>query len=287
MKIKKIIINIVAVVMLVVSSLCFTACEDIVKLEVKFDIYNYDTEAMYSAEDSTMTVELYRHLAPQTVDAIKKNVENKDYDNMLVYKFADTNKTQYMMGDLKYDENGNIVKVILPEIYGEFEKNGVSGSNLKVERGSIGVWRSYYACDSGLITSSNSRNSSRGTWFMPTSANNSLEGKVCIFGKVDLNDAVVSNLFDAIAEIFESADNYVNYEVYYTGEYDETKPNEDFGLKFNCVLEEDFNEEEISNLFETEEDKQQLNWYNHYTISVPSVIANNQTLKVSSIRVVK
>ena len=287
MKLKKFIINIVAVVMLVVSSLCFTACEDIVKLEVKFDIYNYDTEAMYSAEDSTMTVELYRHLAPQTVDAIKKNVENKDYDNMLVYKFADINKTQYMMGDLKYDQNGNIQKVILPEIYGEFEDNGVSGSNLKVERGSIGVWRSYYACDSGLITSSNARNSSRGTWFMPTSANNSLEGKVCIFGKVDLSDAVVSNLFDAIAEIFNSADNYVNYEIYYTGEYDETKPNEDFGLKFNCVLEEDFNEEEISNLFETEEDKQQLNWYNHYTISVPVFIANNQTLKVSSIRVVK
>lgn len=287
MKLKKFIINIVAVVMLVVSSLCFTACEDIVKLEVKFDIYNYDTEAMYSAEDSTMTVELYRHLAPQTVDAIKKNVENKDYDNMLVYKFADINKTQYMMGDLKYDQNGNIQKVILPEIYGEFEKNGVSGSNLKVERGSIGVWRSYYACDSGLITSSNARNSGRGTWFMPTSANNSLEGKVCIFGKVDLTDTVVSNLFDAIAEIFDSADNYVNYEIYYTGEYDETKPNEDFGLKFNCVLEEDFNEEEISNLFETEEDKQQLYWYNHYTISVPVFIANNQTLKVSSIRVVK
>ncbi|MBQ7339745.1 MAG: peptidylprolyl isomerase [Clostridia bacterium] len=287
MKIKKIIINIVAVVMLVVSSLCFTACEDIVKLEVKFDIYSYDTEAMYSADESTLTVELYRHLAPQTVDAIKKNVENKDYDNMLVYKFADTNKTQYMMGDLRYDENGNIVKVILPEIYGEFEKNGVSGSNLKVERGYIGVWRSYYACDSGLITSSNSRNSSRGTWFMPTSANNSLEGKVCIFGKVDLSDTVVSNIFDAIDAIFESADNYVNYEVYYTGEYDETKPNEDYGLKFNCVLEEDFNEDEINNLFETEDDKQQLNWYNHYTISVPVVIANNQTLKVSSIRVVK
>ena len=287
MKLKKFIINVMAVVMVLVSSLCFTACEDVVELEVKFSAYNYSAETAYSESEMTMVVKLHRNLAPKTVDEIVKHVNNSAYDNAVVYKFTDINEKQYMMGDLKFNENGEIEQILLPEIKGEFATNGVTGSNLNVTKGSIGLWRSYYACDGSMTVSSNARNTGRGTWFMPTEANSIYDGSVCVFGSVDLEDDVITGIYNAFAEIFSDEVRYNNYEIYYTGAYDETKADENYGLTFHCVSEEDFVEAEIEDLFKADEKKQQLAWFNHYTISVPVMLADgSQSLKIQSVKVI-
>ncbi len=283
MKLKKIFINIVAVLMACLSVCFFTACEDIVTVEVKFGAYDYETE---TNEEFTLSVNLYRHLAPETVDSIVKNINDGAYNNLLVYKFVSANTSQYMLGDLKYAEDGSIVQNVLPEIKGEFESNGVKGSNLKVEKGSIGIWRSYYACDTGMTVTSDARDTGRGTWFMPIEANSAYDGNVCVFGKVDLTAESTIEVFETLENAFKESDRYLNYEVYYTGSYDETKANENYGLTFNITPADTFSEKNVKNLFVADGEKQELKWYNHYTISVPQLMQDNtHSLKVTSVTV--
>ena len=52
------------------ASISFAACEDIKTLEITLQVYNYTDSEFYAEEDVTMTVSLYRHLAPQTVDYV-------------------------------------------------------------------------------------------------------------------------------------------------------------------------------------------------------------------------
>ena len=62
MKIKKIFINILAVMMMFVSAFCFTACKDIVTLEVKFQAYDYQNAKMYEDGEITLTLKLMEGL---------------------------------------------------------------------------------------------------------------------------------------------------------------------------------------------------------------------------------
>lgn len=286
MKIKKLLINLLAVVMMCASALCFTACEELVTVEVKFEAYDYENSRMFEDEEVTLTVQLYRHLAKETVDSIVEHVNNGLYNNAVVYKFTDKNKTQFMMGDLRYDEQGNIVYVPAPEIKGEFASNGVVGSNLKVTKGSVGIWRTGYACETGLVVSSQSRNTGRATWFIPTEANSIYDGYVCVFGQIDLESDASENVYGAVEQIFAEEERFINYEIYFTGEYDQTKPNENYGLSFNIIEESQFDEDEIEDLFVADANKQELTMYNHYTISVPVKLGNgNYALKVASVTV--
>ena len=68
----KILVNILAAIMVVVSCSFLVACEDIKVLEVKVNVYNTTDKVM---EEKTLTVDLYRHLAPTTVDTIAKYAE--------------------------------------------------------------------------------------------------------------------------------------------------------------------------------------------------------------------
>lgn len=285
MKIKKILINILAVMMMIVSAFCFTACKDIVKIEVKFQAYDYENATMYEDGEISLTIELYRHLAKETVDSVVKNINDGLYNNALVYKTT-VNNNQYMIGDLKYDENGNIIQVNVPEVKGEFASNGVKGSNLKHEKGSVGLWRSYYACDTGLSVASDARDSGRATMFMPTEATSIYEGYMCIFGKVDLEDEKTETVYEVLEAIFAESERYLEYTVYYTGEYDATKADENYGLTFNIALADDFDEDEVENLFKTDSKEQQLKIYDPYTIQVPVVARNGlHSLKVASVTV--
>lgn len=289
MKIKKIFTNILAILMISTCCLCFTACEDIVRLEVKFDVYNYTTESMYDKELSTITIDLYRHLAPETVESVIKSVEKGEYNDTIVYKFTDSNTDQYMMGDLKWVD-GEIKQILRPEIKGEFATNGVQGSNLKVEKGSVAIWRSYHSRDLGMATSSEARNTGRGTWYMPTEANALYEGTTCVFGKMDLESDSVKEMYTAFESVFADNVRYETYEVYYTGTYDESKAFDNYGLTFHCVKEEEFKEieKDIEDLFTADNKEQQLAWFNHYTISVPVFLSDGaQSLRIASVKVVK
>jgi cyclophilin family peptidyl-prolyl cis-trans isomerase len=274
-----------AVLMMLVSSLCFSACKDIVKVEVKFQAYNYEKAEMYEDGEISLTIELYRHLAKETVDSVIKNINDGLYNNALVYKII-SNKNQYMIGDLKYDDNGNIIQVNAPEVKGEFASNGVSGSNLKFEKGTIGLWRSYYACDSGVAVSSSARDTGRATLFLPTEASSIYQDHMCVFGKVDFEDDKAETVYDVFEALFDDSERYLEYMVYYTGEYDETKADENYGLTFNIELADEYDEDKIENLFKTDDQEQQLKCYDAYKIQVPVVARNGlHSLKVASVTI--
>lgn len=286
MKIKKIFINILAVMMMVVSAFCFTACKDIVTLEVKFQAYDYQNSKMYEDGEITLTIDLYRHLAKETVDSVVKNVNNGFYNDAVVYKFKSANTNQYMIGDLKYNENGEIVQTVAPEIKGEFESNGVTGSDLEYSKGYVGIWRSYYACDEGMSISSEARNSGRATWVLPTQVSTLYQGEICIFGKMDLEDEVIQKTYETFEAIFSESERYVEYQVYYTGTYDETKADENYGLTFNITLAEDYDADEIDNLFKTDSKSQHLKIYDAHVIQVPVKLTSGlPSLKLASISV--
>ena len=63
-------VNFIAVAIITLSVFGFSACEDIRKLELDLKIYNFTDSKFYDAEDVKFTVELYRHLADETVDAV-------------------------------------------------------------------------------------------------------------------------------------------------------------------------------------------------------------------------
>ena len=125
------------------------------------------------------------------------------------------------------------------EMYGEFEKNGTIGSNLTNTAGAIGLWRSWYEeNDLNYQNSSESMNSARGVWYMPTTDITAYNGYFCIFAKFSVSDN--ASAFDALSNAFASADDYTSYIIYYTGEYDGAKENEDYGLTFHSITKEEY-----------------------------------------------
>ena len=74
---------------------------------------------------------------------------------------------------------------------------------------------------------------------------------------------------------FSSSENYVEYVIYYTGEYG--------NLTFHCVPADEFVEDDIDDLFKAE--GAQLMSYNHYTVRVP-MHENEVAAKVVSAKIV-
>ena len=273
---KKILVNIMAVATLFVAMFSFTACakEEIISVEIKIGAYNTASSAMFE-EDLTLTVDLYRHLAPQTVDKIVeyiKETENNIYKDAIFY--TEDNAKTILFGDLKQNEEG-ISQIVKPEIYGEFKSNGTVGSNLKNKKGSVGLLRSNYVSESNFTVSSDSRDSGRATWYLPTESISAYDGFTCIFGLIDLQ--VQSNLdtLDAIKEILKESEYYDSYVVYYTGEYDAEDKQGNHGLEFHCVSKTVWDEgfSSANNKFNGQEifvaEGQQLKSYNHHNIKLP------------------
>lgn len=278
------------------ASISFAACEDIKTLEITLQVYNYTDSEFYAEEDVTMTVSLYRHLAPQTVDYVIGQVKAGYYDDTVFYKLADYS-SQIMVGDLKFDGNvvsQNLLSGKLPEeIYGEFDRNGTSGSNLVNQKGSVGMWHSFYAsADTATYkTSSDAMNSGRGTLFMPTTAISSYDGYFCVFATFDLDNEANATAFNAISSVLNSGDNYTAYVVFYTGEYDAEKPTENYGLTFNAVLKEIFDEnyDEDENTYNGETvfkaEKDQLTEFNYKAVYMPNAVNGQITAKIKSVKV--
>lgn len=265
-RIKKLFVNLIAAVMLVVACLGLVGCKDVRKLELSVQVYDYDAEATKTV---TLTVDLYAHLAPKTVDAIEKYVNEGYYDGAIFYQL-DGYSSQLMIGDL-VDDGGRIVQNdIKPQLPGEFVRGGTVGSNLTSVRGSIGLWRDWYAYD-GTYKANNALDSGRATWYIPTTTSTITDYTdwFCVFAQIDLDNTDNATALTKITDAFGSGADVTEFEVYYTGEYDESKVNENYGLKFNYELEALFDEDEIEDLFEAE--GAQYNSYNHHTVKVATV----------------
>lgn len=252
----KILVYIMALVLLCVGCLSFTACSsDIRRLEVKVSVYNTDSKAL---EDKTIYVDLYRHLAPKTVDKILEYVNEGYYSNTIFYQ----ENSSIFMGDLAYEDGEIIQKEIKPEIYGEFDANGTIGSDLVNKEGSVGLWRGWSS--EGHKVNGSEFDSGRATWFMPTTDLSDYNNYFCVFAQIDLQNETNKETFDAIKKMFTTDGNYQSYAVYYTGEYDADDFNGNYGLTFHSVEAENYVAPE--DLFTAEGD--QLNSYNKKTVKV-------------------
>ena len=276
---KKFFTGLTALLVLICSCFAFTACKDIKKVEIKVEVF----DGVESYSEYTLTLDMYRHLAPNTVDTIISYINDGYYNDAIFYK----NKaydTQVMFGDFKLDGAELVQKEIMPTIDGEFEKAGVKGSNLKNVRGAVGLWRSWYDSDDLYKTSSSAVDTGRANWYMPSITSASYNSNFCIFAMIDLDNTDNSDALTAIEDALSSINNYLDYEVYFTGEYDVTKANQNHGLTFNSVLASEFNEDDIDGLFTA--DGEQLVCYNHYTVRIPVVADTTQlALRLVSIKV--
>lgn len=285
-KVSKIFVNILAIIMLALSCSFLTACEDIKVLEVNISVYNTTDKVM---EDKTLTVDLYRHLAPKTVDTISKYAEEGYYNDSFFYISA-TQTSLMLMGDLKFTADKQVVQnldvntnKLKDTINGEFAKNNVVGSNLKNAEGSIGLWRTWCANGSYSV-SDNTRNSARATWYMPTSdISSSFDGWFCVFGQYNMDEESDSyKVYNQIKTLLNNSEYYENYVVYYTGEYNKDDSVLNNGLTFNCVLESDFAEVD-EEVFVAE--GEQYTCYNKMTIRVPLINKGNKTEKALAVSI--
>ena len=271
---KKVFIAFMCVVSLFSATLGLTACSDVRTLELQIQVYDYKNE---ETKDVVLTVDLYRHLAEKTVDSVIAAAKDGYYDNAVFYKSEGQNN-QIMLGDYKVDADNKIVaNTILPVIKGEFERNGVVGSDLANKKGAVGLWRSWYASDTTYASSSDARDTGSANWYMPTKEIASYNGWFCLFGLIDLDNLDNKNALDLIIAAFDSSAQRDDYMVYYTGDYNEEADYlTNYGLTQNIVALADYNEMiedgEIKDLFTAEGN--QLRKYNSVKISVPEISAS-------------
>ncbi len=259
-RLTKIFVNFIAVLLMCTACFGMMGCaEDITTLKVNVQVYNYTEN---ETEEVTLKVDLYGHLAPKTVNKIIETVKSGYYNNAIFYKMG--SNTQIMLGDIIEDDGEvSVSKYAITPTDGEFEKNGVKGSNLLNQKGAIGLWRSWYESDS-YSTSDDAMNSGKATWYLPTTSMTSYDNWFCVFAMLDLEDEETANGLDLIINAFDE-DGYEEYVLYYTGEYDESKPYQNHGLTAHCEKSELFDE---TDYFKAEGN--QLVCYNKQTIKVPT-----------------
>lgn len=266
----KIFANAIVAVMLCVFAAGFAACGQTKTLEVKFSA---------DGSDYTLTLQLYRNLAEKTVDKIIEYANAGRYDDAVFY-MMDGYGSQIMVGDLK--ANGtDVVYNDFAEIYGEFEHNGYTGSDLTNVKGSVGLWRSWYA-NGSYTNTTKAANSGRGTWYIPTDSITAYNGNFCVFATYDVNDTANSAAINALTTLFSSSEEYEYYRVYFTGKYDETKADENYGLTFHCVKDAVYDEDSITDLFKADNAavKSELVRYNSTRVKLPV----NLSAKIESVR---
>lgn len=244
-RISKIFVNVIAGIMLALSCFCLVGCEDIITLEVKLSVYNYDDEVWYDEDDVTMTIDLYRHLADETVDTILAYVNEGYYDNLVFYTMPYEGYKAIMIGDYKMNGSTLVQTERKPVIEnGEFEYGMTTGSNLINARGSVGLWRTWFAQDANgnKYRASNGMDTGRATWFLPTTSVSDYNGYFCVFGQMDMDDEANATALSAIEQALKNEANGEDYVVYYTGGENYTTDNSvaNNGLTFNYKTDDDF-----------------------------------------------
>lgn len=275
-KIKKLFGMMLALLMIMVSSLSLVGCSsDIKKMQIKLEVYDYSAQ---KANEYTMDIDLYGHLAPETVKAIVSYVNDGYYNDALFYKMKDSSK-QFMLGDLKIDGENIAQNEVKPNLNGEFLNGGTiteGGEALSSTAGTIGLWRSWTAHD-GNYKHSSGTNSGSATWFIPTEEIADYKNWFCVFGQYDVEAENNKNAISALTAAFADSDNYVEYVIYYTGtEYE--------NLEFHCVKASEFNADEIENLFEAKDG--QLVCYNKYSVQIPTTPSGAFGAKIVEAKIV-
>ena len=298
-----------ALIMTVVCCFSMAGCKAKIRdAQLELQIYDYSSGTLKTGEDVAMSIQLYSHLAPKTVEAMEKYIADGYYDNAIIYQL-DSNKI--MFGDLILDGDAIVAEEdaqgvqttniklnsVKPTLPGEFEYGTTQGSDLTNKKGSIGLWRSYYDTADSYTTSSG-MNSGRATWFMPTQEITSFNGYFCVFAQLNFEDESTTSAYNLLEQIFADSANYTKYVIYYTQKvdadgnklaYDETKENAN--LEFHCVTKEYYDA-----LPQTEKDKvfvasdvdgKQLVCYNKYEIKVPNNVAGKCTALVKGSSMVK
>ena len=283
-KITKIMVNLLVAILLATTCFGLVGCskEDIKTVELTVSVFNYETNTWYDEDETKITIDLYRHLAPNTVDAIVSYVEEGYYDDTLFYTMGGS-LNKIMVGDLKVNDRGDIVQnAIKPQIQGEFEHGGTIGSNLSVAKGNVALWRTWNAHDNSYNTSRDVH-TGRATWFMPTEAISSYDGWFCVFAVIDMEKTENANTWEYVKNAVTKDANTEEYTVYYTGEYDSEKPDENHGLTFNC--EDDVNLSSVSDLFKAETEEYVC--YNNYKIKVANAgTGRNYGAKIVSAKII-
>ena len=274
---KKTLTLVVAVLMTFACTLGLTACSttNIQKLQLTVQVYNYADDKQV---DYTMNIDLYGHLAPKTVDAIVSYINEGHYNGLPFYKL-ESYSNQIMVGDYKFEDGALVKNAEKPTVDGEFTYGGQiteGGSPLYAKKGTIGLWRNWYAQD-GSYTSRAGTDSGSATWFIPTQTIDAYNDYFCVFAQYDLTDDDNNETITALTNIFDDADNYETFVIYYTGEYD--------NLTFHCVKSADFDADEIDDLFEAEDD--QFVCYNKTEIKVPVTPNGELAAKIVKAEIVK
>lgn len=281
----------IAVILALVCCFAFTACgTKSTVLEVSVQVYDSSKGAL---ADRTLMVDLYGSVAPKTVDAIKKYAKDGYYNGQTFYLMTSFDGTssyssQIMFGDLTY--NSDISSLTLeqsepmPFVDGEFEKAGVTGSNLKNEKGSIGLWRMWQKGDS--YKTNNWANTGSSVCYIPNSTIEDYNGNFCVFGKIRLTNTNTAETWSKIYAACNNSSITTTFVIYYTGEYttDDTVKNN--GLTYHCLpLDdyEDLTEEQKDEIF-VAEDGQYVK-YNETRVKVP-LRPNGAGSKVSAARIV-
>ncbi len=292
----KLIVNLVAGIMLAVSCFCLVGCEEIVTLEVTLSVYDFDNETWLDEEDTTLTIDLYRHLADQTVDAITSYAQAGYYDNLPFYSLPYEGYKAIMIGDYKFNGTSLVQTERKVALDGEFEHGMTTGSNLTNKKGAVGLWRTWFAQDDGgnAHKASNGMDTGRATWFLPTTAIADYNGYFCIFGQIDLDDETNNTAFSAVEKALKTSANCEEYIVYYTNGENYTTDNSvaNNGLTFNymdkTVFEEQYgksptvDELEKNGIFVPEND--QYVCYAHHTIRI-AMADGAVAAKIKSIKV--
>ncbi len=119
----------------------------------------------------TIKVELYKDVAPLTVEHFLSLVDNKQFDNTIFHRVIENFMIQ--AGELVYDKNANSLDYAKEtnKIKGEFSSNGVE-NNLKHEPGVISMART------------NDPNSASNQFFICSASSPHLDGNYAAFGKV-------------------------------------------------------------------------------------------------------
>lgn len=284
----KIFVNLTAVLMLAAVCLSFAACEEVKSVELNLQIANYTSSKLHDEKDVKLTIGINKTLAPETSEKILSYISEGYYDNCVFYMDEGFSK-QIMVGDLKFDANGNLVQnAIKPALEGEFEKGGVTGSNLKNQNGSVGLWRSWGKDGKNV---NNGFDSGRATWFLPSETITEYDGYFCVFATIDLNAGTNQFALGAIASAL-SGDNYESYVIYFTGEYDETKPDENYGLTFHALKKADFDkltDDEKDEIFVANKDgenKNELLEFNQKTVRIAKDIEGVNGAMIKSAKAV-
>ena len=274
-KLLKLVCIALSVCLLVATCFSMVACEDIKTAEVTVSVF--DASSNKNVE-KTVSIKLYRHLAPNTVDAITDYAKQGYYNDLVFYK-NNAYATQVMVGGVKFD-NGNVVNYTadyVKNIDGEFKAAGVVGSNLVNENGAIGLWRSWYENGDYNKNSDAAFGSGAATLYMPTSTKTDYDGFFCVFGELDLDDEETTDAMSLILSVLNGSTYSTSYTQYYTGEYG--------SLTYHCVPTDEFGSE--TEVFEAKGD--QLVSYNKTELKIPVAevdgVTNTVTAKIVKVTV--